>query len=127
MSRSWSHYTDISPSEDFDYGTKQPAHEFFGTDIGCSFSFFTFDPGEGGPLHYHESPVSEIYFVLEGTLDIRIDDEVVEAGPGTVTYTPTETLHQPMNNYDESALLLAASGPGTEPQTVPVEDEWTPP
>lgn len=108
--QAWSHYEDLPVDESFEYGTRFGVSDEMGSE-NIQFSVIRFEPGEGGPKHYHESPTEEYYIVLDGTLDIWVDGETVEAGPGTVVLTPPETPHSPTNNSDEPATLLAASSP----------------
>lgn len=127
MSKNTIRQGDLPVDKSFEYGTRRPVPDFFNMDGHNSFTFITFEPGEGGPLHYHEPPKEEIYYILKGKLDVRMGDEVVEADQGTVLYTPPEMKHQPMNNYDDVAVLLTVHGPGTDPHSVRVRDEWSPP
>ena len=47
--------------------------------------------GDHGPAHLHEG--EEILHVLSGRLRVRIDDESVDAGPGSVVAVPAGALH----------------------------------
>ena len=110
----WTHWKDLPVDESFKYGERHGVSDALGSaQMRCSV--IQFDPGERGPLHYHEDPQEEYYVVLEGTLDITVDDEVVEADVGTVVYTPPDVQHFPENNTDEPAVLLALSSPKIPP------------
>lgn len=108
--RAWSHYEDVPVDKSFEYGTRFGLSDELESE-NIQFSVIRFEPGEGGPKHLHESPTEEYYMVLDGTLDIWVDGETIEAGPGTVVLTPPETAHSPTNSSDEPATLLAVSSP----------------
>lgn len=108
--KGWEQYENIPVDEAFDHGKRFGLSDHFGsTQQRCSI--IRFDPGEGGPLHYHEEPIEEYYFVLAGKLDIRIGEDRVSATPGTVLFTPSGTPHQPQNNSDRPADLLSVIAP----------------
>ncbi|EXJ67517.1 uncharacterized protein A1O5_09530 [Cladophialophora psammophila CBS 110553] len=60
--------------------------------------------GEGGcgpGLHYHQS--DQLYFLLRGTMNIRLGHEVYVVSPGSLVFIPAGLAHRNWNN-----------GPGTE-------------
>lgn len=120
--RNWTDVDDIPPSPEFEYGDNRRVNEFFGAESPARFSVITFEPGQGGPHHYHRPPTEEYYLVLDGTLDITYDGEVIEAEAGTVIYTPPETPHQPQNNSEEPATLLSVNLPGDDLRIELVEE-----
>ncbi|RQG95438.1 cupin domain-containing protein [Natrarchaeobius chitinivorans] len=121
----WEKYTELPIDESFDYGTRFAVSDTFGSE-NVRMSVFRFDPGERGPRHYHNPPGEEYYLILDGKLDIHMEDEIVEAGPGTILYTPSNKEHYPENTYDEPAYLLSVSAPkippGSEEGITIVED-----
>jgi mannose-6-phosphate isomerase-like protein (cupin superfamily) len=123
--KSWANFEDIPVDKTFEYGTRYGISDQFESET-MRMSIIRFDPGERGPLHYHNPPTEEYYVVLEGTLDISMDGEIVEADEGTVVLTSPETKHFPENNTDEPAVLLAVSAPNIDPSSedgiVVVED-----
>ena len=42
--------------------------------------------------HYHKR-LTEFYYILEGTGEMLLDDDVVAVGPGTVVCIPPNTVH----------------------------------
>jgi len=74
---------------------------------------YQLEPGEGINLHYHNPPMEEYYFIMEGKLDVRLGDEEVVAEPGTVVFIPPGVKHQPENNYDETATYMMIVSPPT--------------
>ena len=65
----------------------------------------TLEPNEYHPRHYH-SRGSEFYYVLEGSCLVTVDDEIVEATPGTAFYLPEGTVHSVRTRENESVSLL---------------------
>ena len=59
-------------------------------------------PGSGGPeLHFHD--FDQFYFVLEGSLEIKIGNKAMTAGPNSLVVLPAGTVHANFN-----------AGPGIE-------------
>jgi quercetin dioxygenase-like cupin family protein len=68
-------------------------------------------PGGGPPLHAHAA-ADEWFYVVEGTFDIVLGDDVVRAGPGDFAFIPRGTPHRFANAGQGSARILAAFTPG---------------
>lgn len=67
------------------------------TGVDTAGSFFLGEnvvpPGfEGPPLHRHET-LHDMFYVLEGTLRLRIEDETRELGPGSFVCVPPGVAH----------------------------------
>jgi mannose-6-phosphate isomerase-like protein (cupin superfamily) len=110
----WFDYRDIPVDDDPDWATRHGPPEFWSEHI--KFNVWHIAPGEGSFLNYHEEPVREYYYLAEGKLDVRLaddrgNDEVITATAGTTVYLPGNVKHRPVNNYDEPAVLVVASGP----------------
>ncbi|WP_428327089.1 cupin domain-containing protein [Nitrosopumilus sp.] len=54
--------------------------------IGYSLAQFTLEPGKKSKLHQMKS--SEIYYILEGKANLRIDEENIEIGKDDSAYVP---------------------------------------
>jgi mannose-6-phosphate isomerase-like protein (cupin superfamily) len=68
-------------------------------------------PGfSGPPLHHHEK-LHDMFYVLEGTLTLRLEDETVEAGPGTFVCVPPGTAHTFANTGQGSVRFLNFNTP----------------
>ena len=96
----------MGPSELFIKATSE--------DTGGSFflSETTVAPGfPGPPLHRH-SKLTDMFYVLEGTLTIQVEDEVHEAGPGTFACFPPGVAHTFRNESDAPARFLNFNTPG---------------
>ena len=58
--------------------------------LGCSFHITAI---RDSIRHYHRR-TAEVYYVLEGTGRMELDDEVVDVGPGTVVTIEPGTRHR---------------------------------
>ena len=62
-------------------------------------------PGGGPPAHVHTRE-EEAFFVLRGRLTFRLDDAVVEVGPGTFLNVPRGTKHRFSNDSASEAEMI---------------------
>jgi mannose-6-phosphate isomerase-like protein (cupin superfamily) len=68
-------------------------------------------PGGGPPPHIHTRE-DEFFYVLEGTFDILIGDEVHALGRGGYAYVPRGTVHNFRNTAEVPSRILAGFTPG---------------
>ena len=71
----------------------------------------TVPAGMGPPPHTH--PGSEMIYVLEGTVRLHIDDQVVEGGPGAFFYIPPRTWER-FEPLTDTRLLITYFPGGIE-------------
>jgi mannose-6-phosphate isomerase-like protein (cupin superfamily) len=64
--------------------------------------------GKGGYGHRHKTQ-EEIYFVISGTLEFKLGDEIVEVGSGTAVRVAPETVRSVWNEGPEDAELVICS------------------
>jgi mannose-6-phosphate isomerase-like protein (cupin superfamily) len=64
--------------------------------------------GKGSYGHRHRTQ-EEVYLVLSGRLEFKLEDEVVEVGPMTAVRVAPGTTRSVWNGGDADALLLIAS------------------
>jgi mannose-6-phosphate isomerase-like protein (cupin superfamily) len=70
-------------------------------------------PGFPGPVLHRHTRTLDSFYVLEGTLTIRLgEDEEVEAGPGTYGAMPPGTVHSFANRTDGVVRALNLMAPG---------------
>jgi mannose-6-phosphate isomerase-like protein (cupin superfamily) len=80
--------------------------------------------GKGGYGHRHHGQ-EEVYFVFSGKLQFKLDDEVVEVGPGTAVRVPAEVVRSIWNDEPEDGHLLIVSTRLDPPdEAIVVEDFW---
>ena len=64
----------------------------------------------GPPLHYHEK-LHDMFYVLEGTLTVRLGDELLAAAPGTFVCVPPGVVHTFSNASDAPVRFLNFNTP----------------
>ena len=65
----------------------------------------------GKEIEAHVDPMEEIYFVLSGSGEMRVDDEVRQVGPGDATWIPVGSRHALFNNGKEDCVILVVASP----------------
>jgi quercetin dioxygenase-like cupin family protein len=70
-----------------------------------------FDPGEGNRLHVHRRE-DEIGYVLEGALEIRVQDQTRVLGAGGVARLPKNIPHAIRNPLETPSRYLFLAVPG---------------
>jgi mannose-6-phosphate isomerase-like protein (cupin superfamily) len=68
-------------------------------------------PGGGPPPHVHTRE-DEFWYVLDGTFEIRIGDQVHAVGPGGFAYAPRGTVHNFRNTAETPSRILVGFAPG---------------
>ncbi|HEX2232800.1 MAG TPA: cupin domain-containing protein [Thermoleophilaceae bacterium] len=69
--------------------------------------------GKGSYGHRHKTE-EEIYCVVEGTLQFKLDDDVFDAGPGTVVRIAPEVVRSVWNEGPDDAVLIMVSPKGED-------------
>lgn len=70
-----------------------------------SLGVYVLAPNEYHPRHYHARG-TEFYYILEGSCQVTVDDEIIEATPGTAIYLPEGTVHAARTREHESVVIL---------------------
>jgi mannose-6-phosphate isomerase-like protein (cupin superfamily) len=87
---------------------------FFTGPLGAEQVAFTFrrmpqhTGGKGSSGHRHKTQ-EEIYFVVSGKLQFKLEDEVIEVGPGTAVRVAPEVVRSVWNDEPEDAELVIVS------------------
>ena len=68
-------------------------------------------PGFPGPPPHVHDRLHDMFYVLKGTLSMRVGDEQLEAGPGTFVCVPPGVVHTFANPNDEPVRLLNFNTP----------------
>jgi mannose-6-phosphate isomerase-like protein (cupin superfamily) len=80
--------------------------------------------GKGGYGHRHHA-CEEIYFVFAGKLQFKLDDEVVELGPGSAVRVGAGVVRSVWNDEPEDGFLMIISRYDDPPdEAIIVEDFW---
>lgn len=67
-------------------------------------------PGGGPPPHIHTLE-DEFFYVLDGTFEVRIGDDVHALGPGGHAYVPRGTVHNFRNTAETTSRMLVGFTP----------------
>jgi len=70
-----------------------------------------FDPQSGNRLHVHRYE-DEIVYVLEGAIEIRLEDQKLQASAGSVAHLPKNIPHALYNPLKTPLRILAIAIPG---------------
>jgi mannose-6-phosphate isomerase-like protein (cupin superfamily) len=65
----------------------------------------------GKEIEGHIDPMEEIYFVLSGSGEMRVDEETRQVKPGDATWIPVGSLHALKNNGEEDCVVLVVASP----------------
>ncbi len=78
--------------------------------------------GKGSYGHRHKTQ-EEIYFVASGSLQFKLEDEVVDLAAGTVVWIPPQVVRSVWNEGPADAVLIMCSiksdDPGGDHETIP--------
>jgi mannose-6-phosphate isomerase-like protein (cupin superfamily) len=76
-----------------------------------AFTWRLMPPGTGGKGSYghRHKDQEEIYFVVRGNVQFKLDDEVVDAGPQTAVRVPTHVFRSVHNDGPDEAELIICS------------------
>jgi len=78
---------------------------------GFTMTDSTIPPGfPGPPPHWHRD-ITDSFYVLEGTLTVRLGNELVEAEPGTYICVPPGNVHTFSNRGDSPVRFLNIVSP----------------
>jgi mannose-6-phosphate isomerase-like protein (cupin superfamily) len=72
----------------------------------------TLPPGYPGPVLHRHARMLDSFYVLAGTLTIRLGEQEVEAGPGSFGAMPPRVVHSFANRSDEPVRALNLQAPG---------------
>src|SRR5919201_204768 len=64
--------------------------------------------GKGSYGHSHKTQ-EEVYFLISGNLQVKVDDEVLEVGPGTVWRVGPSTVRSVWNEGPDDVHLVIVS------------------
>ncbi len=67
-------------------------------------------PGQGPPYHVHTA-LDEVIYVLDGTIRLRLGDQVEEATAGAIVFIPRGTPHTWEGLGDKALRFLAVIAP----------------
>ncbi len=77
---------------------------------GASSFEFRALPGFDTGSHIH-SRIEELFYVLDGKMELRAGDRITDAGPGTFACVPAGVAHAFANRGDSPARMLLVCAP----------------
>jgi len=77
-----------------------------------SLAEVTIQPGTSGPPPHLHRELLDSFYVLEGTLTVRVGDDEVDAPPGTYACVPPGVVHTFANRSAEPVRFLNLNTPG---------------
>lgn len=88
-------------------------HKLAQPQTGGGFYLFEseFEPGTGNSLHVHRYE-DEVVYVIEGGIEIRLDDKTLQATAGGLAHLPKNIPHALYNPGETRLKLLAMAIPG---------------
>jgi mannose-6-phosphate isomerase-like protein (cupin superfamily) len=93
------------------------------TEQRYSISEWWLEPHTKGP-GAHSHPEDDVFYVLAGTMSVRVDTDWVEATAGSFVLVPGNVTHDFENRGEERAGMLNVSAPGDFEQRMPAIAQW---
>lgn len=81
------------------------------TDGRFALSETTLEPGFPGPKPHVHRETHDMFFVLEGTLTMQLDEDTFDLLPGAFVLVPPGTAHTFSNRTDQPVKLLNMDAP----------------
>jgi mannose-6-phosphate isomerase-like protein (cupin superfamily) len=72
----------------------------------------------------HSHPEDDVFYVLEGTMSLFVEDSWMDAPAGSFILIPGGTTHDFENRSSARAGMLNVSAPGTFEQEMPAIADW---
>ena len=103
----------ISPGSGKKFEFMGVTHKLTQPQTGGAFYLFEaeFEPGTGNALHLHHYE-DEVVFVIQGGIEIRLDNKKLQASVGGVVHLPKNIPHALYNPLKTALKILAIAIPG---------------
>lgn len=89
-----------------------------------SISEWFLEPYSAGPGPHSHADHDDIFYVIEGTMSVRVGDDWVDAGVGGFVGAPAGTIHDFANRTDRRAGMLNIYIPGGFEREMPAIVDW---
>lgn len=93
------------------------------TDGAYSISEWWLEPNTKGP-GAHSHPEDDVFYVLDGTMSVLVDDQWIDAPKGSFVLVPGGVTHDFENRSAAPAGVLNLSSPGPFEPHMPSIAEW---
>ena len=81
----------------------------------CSINWIKTPAGGGSPAGMHTHVVDQIFYILEGTMNLEIEGKEYVARPGSLVVFPAGVPHRNWNGGTEPTVHLAFNAPLPDP------------
>jgi len=81
----------------------------------CSINWIKTPAGGGSPAGMHTHVVDQIFYILEGTMNLEIEGKEYLAGPGSLVVFPAGVPHRNWNGGSDPTVHLAFNTPLPDP------------
>ncbi|MEM7058657.1 MAG: cupin domain-containing protein [Pseudomonadota bacterium] len=98
----WSYLSDAPGPSDIRWKTFTGGDDSPTKDI--TFGICEVPPG--GRLRPHHHAESEVYYIIGGTGEVLLDNDVVKVAPGSVLFVPADLVHGIRNRGTETLSML---------------------
>ena len=105
--------------KDYRFGDSGPKYLMKGP--RSNFAVVRLNPGQDFPAHYHEI-MEENFYVLEGKIDIYVDDAKVTLSKGEFIHIEPNEVHYVKNPYDEPIVMVSTLAPFQEVDKIEAPD-----
>jgi mannose-6-phosphate isomerase-like protein (cupin superfamily) len=96
-----------------------------GTETGSAYSIseWWLEPHTAGP-GAHAHPEDDVFYVIAGTMSLRVGDEWLQAPAGSFVLVPGGVTHDFENRGEVRAGVLNFYAPGTFEEQMPMIVDW---
>lgn len=81
----------------------------------CTIAYIRTPAGGGSPAGMHVHEVDQIFFILEGTMNLEIDGQASTAGAGSLVVFPAGVPHRNWNDGATPTIHVAFNVPMPDP------------
>ena len=81
----------------------------------CSINWIKTPAGGGSPAGMHTHVVDQIFYILEGTMNLEIEGKEYQAEPGSLVVFPAGVPHRNWNGGSQPTVHLAFNAPLPDP------------
>lgn len=92
-------------------------------EVGFSWRLMPEKTGGKGSYGHRHHDLEEVYFVISGTVQFKLDDDIIDAGPKTAVRVGTDVVRSIWNDGPGDAELVIMSRAVDDP-AIKVDDFW---
>lgn len=104
---------------DYRFGDNGPKYLMKGPRM--NFAVVQFQAGQDFPAHYHNI-MEENFYILEGEIDITVDDTVYHLKQGDFIHIEPSEVHYCINNSKSVMKMISTLAPFQESDRIDVEN-----